>query len=169
MAPAWLLVAFLLPVTLLLYQVWNSYGPHGLATSTEEERQLRAFLQKVEAQNELAEDFLGEQWERRFQRGLGRTDLPNVTIITVDTSKPRVFGMLGAGNLHVRNAGAGSKWRSWWDKPRLFQKFLKKFSLAQPQRIEAWQWLDTASVMKGTVADLGDSSGWLRYHVWGML
>ena len=107
MAPAWLLVAFLLPVTLLLYQFWNSYGPHGLATSTEEERQLRAFLQKVEArgrlsadpmlrflvgcagsvplkaQNELAEDFLSEQWERRFQRGLGRTDLPNVTIITV--------------------------------------------------------------------------------------
>ena len=55
----------------------------------------------------------------------------------VDTSKPGDFVMLGAGDLLVINAGAGEKWHSWWDKPRLYQKFLKKFVADRPHDMVA--------------------------------
>ncbi|CAJ1439453.1 unnamed protein product [Effrenium voratum] len=101
-------------------------------TQREREPELRAFLQEVEDANLEAEELLSELWEGQFRK---MQQLDNITVVTVDTGKPRHFVMLGASQLPVINAGADQTWHSWYDKPRLYEKFLRHFAAEQPDRM----------------------------------
>jgi len=135
MLPAWLLAACAVPIVLVLYKFINDGIFTGSAVEDDELR-LRAYLEKLEAANDLAEEFLTQMWDRTLEAPVEATaGLTNFTVITVDTDKPRDFAMLGSGNVAVINAGAGQMWNSWYDKPRLYQKYLKKFAVDFPGRI----------------------------------
>ncbi|CAE7200651.1 unnamed protein product [Symbiodinium sp. CCMP2456] len=134
MLPPWLLAACAVPIVLVLYKSIDD-GIFTGSTAAEDEK-LRAYLEKLEAANDMAEVFLNQMWDRALEAPVEATaGLTNFTVITVDTDKPRDFAMLGPGNVAVINAGAGQMWDSWYDKPRLYQKYLKKFAVDFPDRI----------------------------------
>ncbi|CAE7740059.1 unnamed protein product [Symbiodinium necroappetens] len=132
MLPPWLLAACAVPIVLVLYKSIND----GMFTGSTAVDELRSYLEKLEAANDMAEVFLNRMWDRALEAPIeataGRT---NFTVITVDTDKPSDFAMLGPGNVAVINVGAGQMWNSWYDKPRLYQKYLKKFAVDFPDRI----------------------------------
>ncbi|CAK9006214.1 unnamed protein product [Durusdinium trenchii] len=111
------------------------HGDHGVCCFLLAATGLQTCKGTVMEQNEEAEDFLRDAWERQFRK---KPPAPGrVTVVTVDTNKPRRFIMLGAGRLPVINAGFGEDWFSWRDKPRLYHKFLNAFAAKHPERFVA--------------------------------
>lgn len=83
MLPPWLLAACAVPIVLVLYKSIND----GIFTgSTAVDEKLRAYLEKLEAANDMAEVFLNRMWDRALEAPIEATaGLTNFTVITVDT------------------------------------------------------------------------------------